>query len=850
MTVDDPRFRTLVEAVADGTPVDWQAAESTACTDEERAFIQQLRVLAGLAEVHRTGVEPPAPSPDESPRPVPLSPSRAPERWGPLELLDRVGTGSFGTVYRALDPKLARHVAVKLLSFEHAANDRVRAAVIEEARLLARVRHDNVIAVYGADSFDDRVGFWMELLEGKTLKQAVDEQGPLGAREAALIGMDLCRALAAVHAAGLIHRDVKAQNVMRQTGGRIVLMDFGAGVDSAAAAGLVGTPLYIAPELFAGRAATPSSDLYSLGVLLFFLVSREFPVSGTSLDELRQAHAAGDRRRLRDVRPDLPAAFVRVIDRALSSDPSDRPQTAGAFESALAESLEIGPAAVFDGSVPGRASRRWAYALAGSGLMASVLLVAWLAGGFTQPSPIRALAVLPLQNLSGPEHDHLSAGITVELTTNLSKLSDLRVISNTSAVMYRDAHRPLKDIGKELNVDYILEGSVQRDGQRMRLTVQLISARDERHLWAETYERSVQDAFTLQADLARDIARSIDLRITPQEGLRLQVAAPASSEAQEEYLRGWTALERSNSDDAFKAVAHFERAISLDPKYAMAHASLAYAYTIIGAGYSRMSRDEAYMKAKDAALEALELDQSLSAAHYALGVTQFYYEWDWLASEASFRRALELNPNDPNGHQQFGWFLAARGDVDGALDHMQKARVLDPLLYTRRSALAAVLFYSGRYDQAITELTTALEGNPNFHAARFALARSYAAKGMYEEALALFARLPNKSDFRIRAEIARVQAQAGHTDTARGMLAWLEGDAGQNAATAAWDALAFVHAALGDRDRAFEMLDRAFGERAASLVWLKVDPRFDPLRRDPRFTSLLQRIGLPLTPQH
>ncbi len=254
-------------------------------------------------------------------------------------------------------PQLTRDVALKLLNVEHADAQAFERSVITEGRLLARVRHPNVIAVYGADSHDGRVGFWMEFLEGQTLKQWVDAHGRMSSREAAIVGIDICRALAAVHGAGLVHRDVKAQNVMREAGGRTVLMDFGTGAESGRAARLAGTPLYIAPELFADAPATPRTDIYSVGVLLFYLVSGSFPVSGVTLSDIRQAHASGRRQTLRDVRPDLPAAFVRVVDRALSPDPAGRPATAGALEADLTTSLELlsaTPAPVAGAAAPPR----------------------------------------------------------------------------------------------------------------------------------------------------------------------------------------------------------------------------------------------------------------------------------------------------------------------------------------------------------------------------------------------------------------------------------------------------------------------------------------------------------------
>ncbi|HXH07747.1 MAG TPA: serine/threonine-protein kinase, partial [Vicinamibacterales bacterium] len=317
----------LAASVADGTAVDWEAAEREAADPRERRLVRQLRVLSHIAEVHRTLV--PA---DEPVRPA----GAMPATWGPLAVLDRVGAGSSAEVFLAVDTQLHREVALKLLASGVSA--RAEARLLEEARLLARVRHPNVVIVHGAERHEGRAGLWMEFIRGFTLEDLLRRSGPFGPRETCAIGTDVCQALAAVHAAGLVHGDVKAQNVMREQGGRIVLMDFGTGgrLDEAGQAPRAGgTPLYMAPEVLAGAPPTVRSDVYSVGVLLYHLVSGSFPVTGGSIEELREAHRRGVRRPLRDVRPDLPAAFIEVIERATATDPSARYESAGALEAAL-----------------------------------------------------------------------------------------------------------------------------------------------------------------------------------------------------------------------------------------------------------------------------------------------------------------------------------------------------------------------------------------------------------------------------------------------------------------------------------------------------------------------------------
>src|SRR4051794_14659554 len=408
---------SLAESIADGAPIDWDAVEAGA-GERDRVLIGQLRVLSDLAGLHRSlpaaVSEPRGAAPERRPLAAP-----AIGNWAHLALLERLGGGSFGDVYRAWDRHLERDVALKLLRADESTDDLHASRIAQEGRLLARVRHANVITVHGVDAHDGRVGLWMELVRGVTLEQQIAARGPLSAREAAAVGIDLCRALAAIHAAGLIHRDVKAQNVVREDGGRIVLMDLGTGREihpagRALSSDLAGTPLYLAPEIFSGAAASERTDLYSLGVLLYHLVTATFPIRATTIDELQAGHQHGRVVRLRDARADLPTGFVRVIDRAIAAAPEQRYATAGAFEADLVQALGDDPAptaAIREREERREATRRTTLTRAGVLLAALAATIALAAAGWPKwwftPAPagvahaIRSLAVLPLANLSG-----------------------------------------------------------------------------------------------------------------------------------------------------------------------------------------------------------------------------------------------------------------------------------------------------------------------------------------------------------------------------------------------------------------------------------------------------------------
>jgi len=412
MPIENDKLFRLGAAVADADQVDWDAEVESSSDDREREIVRQLRVVRSIAEVHRSAESHEASGhPDEGRRraaedvmqptmtSAPAGPEEpptlesTPRQWGSLELQEKIGEGAFGEVFRARDPGLDRLVALKLQRASAATSGSRASKIIAEGRLLARVRHPNVVTVHGAERHEGRVGLWMELLEGRTLSALVREQGPFGAREAGGIGLDLCRALAAVHAAGLVHRDVKAQNVMREAGGRILLMDFGAGKElhedqPAGGMALSGTPLYMAPELFSGAEASRRSDIYALGVLMFFLVTASYPVTGKSLRAIRTAHRSGERRRLRDVRADLPEGFVRVIEKAIDANPDERFATAGEMEAALQTAIGIG--APSDSRPPRRRWPVWTAVAAAMLILGSVLVWQLLAPAAAVPYSVQA----------------------------------------------------------------------------------------------------------------------------------------------------------------------------------------------------------------------------------------------------------------------------------------------------------------------------------------------------------------------------------------------------------------------------------------------------------------------------
>jgi len=501
MMQDEAGLHELAGAIVGAARIDWAAAESSAADESMREIIRELKVIADIAELHDSMPLPAVPYATAAltePSPDALG------SWGPLRLVQKVGQGAFGEVYRAWDTRLDREVALKLLFASLAESDARATSIIEEGRLLARVRHPNVATIYGAERIENRVGLWMEFVNGRTLEQLLQQSGVLSPAEVINIGVELCHAISAVHGAGLLHRDIKTHNVMLADDGRVVLMDFGTGreLNDGATTGLAGTPLYLAPELLSGGAPTVRSDIYSVGVLLYHLLTGSYPVQGRGLRELRTAHECGTRTSVRTARPDLSPKLARVIERAIDPQPARRYQNADALGADLA-ALK-----------PRSRVVRLAYATGVAAALILAVTVGWeirgrqlgssrtpsalLAGvglnpvGAAHPSPASQpiIVVLPLKNLSAePESDYFVDGLTDEIIRNLAVVQGLQVRSSTSSFALKDKPRNVPEVGQQLGVNLVVEGSVLRAGNKLRVIAQLVQVRGDVPLWSERFDR-------------------------------------------------------------------------------------------------------------------------------------------------------------------------------------------------------------------------------------------------------------------------------------------------------------------------------------------------------------------------
>jgi len=857
-------YQTLLESLADGVEVDWSALDSAATTDAERRRYRNLRLVARVAELHRTLV-----LDDEygtpSPRPfADKAPGDDPTTWGHLSVRGRLASGAFGRIYRAHDPQLNRDVALKLLHGDSPAFRSVD-RLLAEARTLAKVHHPNVVTVHGADVRDGRPGLWMELVDGRTLEAWLGAHGTMGRGEVSAVAIDLCRALAAVHGAGLVHGDVKAQNVMREHGGRIVLMDFGAGrVQGTDAIGVSGTPMYLAPEVLAGEPPTPRSDLYSLGVLLFHLLTAAYPYTGEDLDGLRAAHADGTRTWLRDLRPDLPDRLVQSIERAIDADPARRFATAGAMEHAFPETLESpglpaeiipAPPAVVEKSFAAATWSRPGFVIATLVLLCAVvgLIVLSFRGDRAAITPaVRSIAVLPMTDLSDPQQmPYLADGLHDQLITTLGQIQSLRVMSRTSVMHFKGSHASASEIAKQLGVDAVLEstmvstggGSVGGPG-RVRVNASLMMAGAGTPLWSTTYERPLGDLLALEAEVARAIAASVRATITPGESARLNRLQQTNPAAEAAYFQGRMELASYGADSASRALDAFKRALQMDSAYAEANAGAAYAYIVLDANRV-MTHQKARAMALAHARRALELRDDLAEAHATMADIEFFYNWNIAGAEEEYRRSLDLNPSLTSARAHYGEFLAATGRFAESLVQAERAETLGP--GDAPTLLGLLLYYKRDYAAAEKAIRAALISRPAAAGLHVLLGRVSEAQGRMTEAVEATRAAMRLSGniVPLRVQMIRLQALSGHLDQARESLRDLEGVSSKRSQQIEARDLAYILLAFGDVDGALNAFDRALEERDPTLVWLGVDPRLDALRLNPRFTAMLKQLGLP-----
>jgi len=738
-------------------------------------------------------------------------------------ILEKLGQGGMGVVYKAEDTKLKRTVALKFLPQDLTRNPDAKTRFIQEAQAASALDHPNVCNIHEiAETEDDQIFIAMACYDGETLKNKI-ERGAMAAGEAIPIAIQVAEGLAKAHGRGIIHRDIKPANIMVTDEGVAKILDFGLAKLAGQArltktASTVGTVAYMSPEQVEGGEVDCRSDIWSLGVVLYEMVTGKLPFRGDYESAMLYSIMNDRPKLMSSLRGGIPRELERVVEKTLSKRLEERYQSMTDLLSDLkALSVRESDRLGAQGPAPGEemeARRRK-----------------------------KSIAVLPFRSLSeSKEDEYFSDGTTEDIITQLSKIGELRVISRTSIMRYKHSEKSIPEISRELGVDTILEGSVRRAGGRVRIAAQLLDGKTDEHMWAETYDRDINDIFAIQSDVAEKIAQALKAKLSPAEKERIERKPTESTEAYNYYLKGRFYWNKRRADDLKTAIEYFNQAIEIDPEYALAYAGLASAYVVLP-DYAGLPPKEVMPKGKVAAAKALELDPTLGEAHAVLGAIS-ENEWDWASAEIEYKRAIELNPSYPTAHQWYSQILIYFDRFDEALAEIKRALKLDPLSLILNSVLGNALYFGRRFEEAADQFRKTLELDSSFAHAHLYLGWVHVQLGQLEKAIS---------------EFEKARAIAGIGPYGLGGLGNAYGRAGKKSeAVKMLDELlristqgysisyhiAVVYSGLGDKDKALEWLEKAYEERSTFVEEIGVDPVWDGLSPDPRFLALKRKMGL------
>jgi serine/threonine-protein kinase len=886
------RVKELFEAALELEPA--QRASFLQSGEHDEAVIREVESLLSSCEEATGFMNTPAAANWSAAQPK-LS---AGQRFNHYEIVSLVGEGGMGEVYAAHDTKLGRKVALKLLPPDFTGDpDRVQ-RFMREARAASQLNHPNILTVHEIGVADSTHFIATEFIDGVTLRRRMGEGGMR--LDAVLdVATQTAAALAAAHQAGVIHRDIKPENIMLRADGYVKVLDFGLAklaeqtpaVDAEGrtlaladtAPGMVmGTASYMSPEQAGGlREVDERTDVWSLGVVIYEMAAGRAPFGfeGATPMQIISLIIQKEAPPLKQYAPAAPDELHRIVMKALEKRREDRYQSMKemlvdlrrlgkqlereaererSYNPELGRGLTAAPPAAAEAtgqvgaattarsphSLVGRLGRlRLAGAVALLAAAAALGLGYYLRGQGPGAAP-DSIAVLPFDNQTrDPETEYLSDGLTESVINSLTQLQSLRVVARSSVFRYKGSETDPLAAGRELGVSALLTGRMTQRGENLSVSVELLDVRDNKQVWGERYERKVTDLLAVQREIARDITDRLRPKLSGAEQARAVRRYTENPVAYELYLKGRYHWNKRSPEGLRKAVEYFSRATALDPNYALAYAGLADAYVVLPNMDRRVSRREMMPLAKDAALKAVALDYELAEAHTSLAAILRKYDFDWAGAERHYQRAIELNPNYPTAHQWYGELLISEGRSDEGLAEVSRALELDPLSLVTNMVLGLGLRVGRRYDEAIAQLQKTLELDPNFADANGFLAAAFAHKGMHEQAVAAYARQMALEG----APPAVVEAAKGAYAKAgwEGYLRFLVRTLESRENPARLETVAVLYGQLGEKDKAFEWLERAYAERSDGLSLLKVDPWYDPLRSDPRFTDLLRRVGLP-----
>jgi serine/threonine protein kinase/Flp pilus assembly protein TadD len=742
---------------------------------------------------------------------------------GRYQIIEELGKGGMGKVYKVLDKEIKEKIALKLLNTEISTDKETIDRFRNELKFARKISHKNVCRMYDLSKEEGTHYITMEYVPGEDLKSMIRMVGQLSAGKTTSIARQICEGLVEAHRLGVVHRDLKPQNIMIDREGNARIMDFGIarslktkGITDTGL--MIGTPEYMSPEQVEGKEIDQRSDIYSLGIIIYEMVTGRVPFEGNTPLSIAMKHKTEAPRDPKEFNAQIPEDLKHLILRCMEKAKEERYQR---IEEALSELSAIEKdIPTTDRAIPEKKPETekgiWKY----------------------------SIAVLPFADLSPvKDQEYFCDGMTDAIIGKLSQFEKLKVISRTSIMRYKEAVKDIKEIGEELGVATILEGTIQKENNRIRVRAQLINVEDGFHLWTETYDRKLESVFDMQDEISQAIVSKLKIKLVGEEKVMLKKRYTENVEAYNLYLKGRHLWNKRTEQGLKKAIEYFEQALRLDPDYALAYAGLGDAYNMLG-GYIFLPPKEAFSKAKSAAKKALEIDETLTEAHASLALAMEYYDYDWSGAEQEYKRAIELNPNYASAHQWYGTLLRDTGRFDEGLVEIKKAKELDPLSLPINADLAEFFYFVRQYDKAIEQCQKALEIDSTFHWAHAKLAAAYLQESLFEEAIAAFQKAVTLSDgsSEYLAGLAHAYAVAEHRDKALKILEEFHEQSRQGCVLSYQ--MALIYTGLGDKDQALEWLEKAYEERSPLLAYLKEDPLFDSLRSEQKFTALLKKMGL------